>query len=98
MEFFCLAWGVSLFSFLCVRVDITLEQAHFFFSPLFMYAACLSEADNRAGEGEVGGNQGLFWGQILQRCKNTLLAQHREILNLSAVIMHPSLSLCCTTD
>lgn len=38
-----------------------------------------------------GGGEGLFWGQILQRCKNAALAKRREILELSAVITpHPT--------
>lgn len=37
-----------------------------------------------------GGGEGLFWGQILQRCKNAALAKRREILELSAVITPPT--------
>lgn len=37
-----------------------------------------------------GCGEGLFWGQILQRCKNAALAKRREILELSAVITTPT--------
>lgn len=99
MEFFFrLAWPrvgcslISIYLFLMhVRVDVTPERERF---PPAPSCLCAQPVCHRLITGlgwgvRWGGGEGLFWGQILQRCKNAALAKRREILELSAVITPP---------